>query len=130
MTRSIVASQNNGVKRAARRSKRLRSAQEIGFVKSRGKRSAGRACAVQVVAIPGGQQKTAFVVSRYYSKLAVERNRARRLLREAWRALAADVRKDCWIILRPRRAMKRAKTQDVVSELKGLLRQTGMLVGR
>jgi ribonuclease P protein component len=49
------------------------------------------------------------------------RNRARRILRAAWRELAPRVREGYDIALVAREAIRGAKTQDVVAELNGLL---------
>lgn len=53
---------------------------------------------------------------------AVQRNRARRILREAWRQVApqADERDD--VVLVARAAIGGAKTQDLVAEMTRLLR--------
>lgn len=64
--------------------------------------------------------RSAIVVSRYFSSSAVERNRVRRVIREAVRELLADCPEQ-WIVIRPRKAMRRAKTDQVREELKAQL---------
>ena len=52
---------------------------------------------------------------------AVERNRARRILRAAWRELAPRV-ENADVVLVARAAARGAKTQDLVAEMTQLLR--------
>ena len=54
---------------------------------------------------------------------AVERNRARRILKEAWRQVAAQDGIDAVLVAKP--AIRRAKTQELVAEMTELLRVGG-----
>jgi len=53
---------------------------------------------------------------------AVERNRARRILREAWRQVSSQVTDDSDAVLVARVAIRGATTQDLVAEMTDLLR--------
>ncbi|MGZ8630253.1 MAG: ribonuclease P protein component [Actinomycetota bacterium] len=53
---------------------------------------------------------------------AAERNRARRILREAWRQVSPQVTGDFDAVLVARQAIRGATTQDLVSEMSELLR--------
>jgi len=53
---------------------------------------------------------------------AVERNRARRILRAAWRALAPGVGDAYDVVLVARAGIRGARTQDLVAEMTELLR--------
>jgi ribonuclease P protein component len=53
---------------------------------------------------------------------AVERNRARRVLRAAWRETGAQLDEDD-VVLVARGAIRGAKTQDLVAEMTKLLRE-------
>jgi ribonuclease P protein component len=53
---------------------------------------------------------------------AVERNRARRILRAAWRDIAPEVGIANDVVLVARAGIRGAKTQDLVAELTELLR--------
>lgn len=68
----------------------------------------------------------AFVVSRRYSPKAVVRNRARRLLREAYRQTAADLQ-PAWLVLIPRARLQRARMQDVLADLRLACGRLGLL---
>jgi ribonuclease P protein component len=55
---------------------------------------------------------------------AVQRNRARRILRAAWREVAPQVGNDEDVVLVARVAIQGAKTRDLVAEMTELLRRT------
>lgn len=54
---------------------------------------------------------------------AVERNRARRILREAWREVAPMVGDGNDVVIVAREAIRGAKTRDLVAEMTELLRR-------
>lgn len=58
---------------------------------------------------------------------AVVRNRARRVLRAAWRELEPRVEPDSDIVLVARSAIRGSKTQDLVAELNDLLTHARVL---
>ena len=72
---------------------------------------------------PGdGPARVAMVTGRRVGN-AVVRNRARRLLREAWRTLRPEVRDDVDIVLVARGPFGDARTADLVEEIEKLLTQ-------
>jgi ribonuclease P protein component len=76
---------------------------------------------------PGtGPSRAAWVTGRRVGS-AVARNRARRLLREAWRELAARVPVGYELVLVARGPFGEAKASDVVEEVEGLLRRAGVM---
>lgn len=52
---------------------------------------------------------------------AVERNRARRVLRAAWRDVAPRMQEGWDVVLVARGSIREAKTQDLVAEMEQLL---------
>ncbi|CAN5686606.1 ribonuclease P protein component [soil metagenome] len=56
---------------------------------------------------------------------AVERNRAKRILREAWKQVSPQVTRDRDAVLVAREAIRGATTQDLVSEMIELLPPEG-----
>jgi ribonuclease P protein component len=64
----------------------------------------------------------AFVAGRRLGG-AVARNRARRLLREAWRAVEQGPSPGSDVVLVARPGIERARTQDVVTDIGDLLRR-------
>ncbi|MDT8389506.1 MAG: ribonuclease P protein component [Lentisphaeria bacterium] len=105
---------------------RLRRHADFQYIRRHGRSAVGRFCVIRVVnPAPDGCRRVAFVISRHYSKRAVDRNRARRLFRERFRLLAPRLN-DCWIEFRPRAFMLRdVKLQDVAPEIDRLLRTLG-----
>ena len=72
-----------------------------------------------VVFLAPGTGEVAFVAGRRVGG-AVERNRARRILRAAWRQMA-DGDKDTDVVLVAREAIRGARTQDLMDEMTDLL---------
>jgi len=58
---------------------------------------------------------------------AVERNRSRRRLKEAWRAAASRVRPGFDVVLVAGPAITGTKTQELAAEMEALLRAGGVL---
>jgi ribonuclease P protein component len=76
-----------------------------------------------VVFLAPGTGQVAVVASRRVGG-AVERNRARRILRTAWREIAAPSRYDA--VLVAREAVRGAHPQELMSEMSSLLRREGV----
>jgi ribonuclease P protein component len=74
-----------------------------------------------VVFLALGNGGSAFVAGRRVGG-AVERNRARRILRAAWREVAPQVGNGNDVVLVARSGIRGAKTQDLVAEMTELLR--------
>jgi len=60
---------------------------------------------------------------------AVARNRAKRLLREAARALEQRLPEDVWLVLVARKGAEKAKFSDILAELVGSLGGAGLVSG-
>jgi ribonuclease P protein component len=73
-----------------------------------------------VVFLAPGSGEVAFVAGRRVGG-AVERNRARRILRAAWRELAADDKETNDAVVVAREAIRGARTQDLMAEMTDLL---------
>jgi len=76
-----------------------------------------------VVFLAPGTGAVAFVAGRKVGT-AVDRNRARRILRAAWVDVARGVGNGYDAVLVARAAIRGAKTQDLVAEMTELLRGT------
>jgi ribonuclease P protein component len=74
-----------------------------------------------VVFLAPGTGAAAFVAGRKVGN-AVDRNRARRILRAAWLEVARGVGNGYDTVLVARTAIRGAKTQDLVAEMTELLR--------
>jgi ribonuclease P protein component len=75
-----------------------------------------------IVFVAPGTGEVAFVAGRSVGG-AVERNRARRILRESWRELALRDRDGHDIVVVARAAIRGSKTQDLIDEMNGLFRR-------
>lgn len=129
---SIVAANGSGDRPPRRRLRlcpqtRLRTRAHLDWVKQQGTREAGPLCVVSAVRPPPDTaSRVAFIVSRRYSPKAVVRNRARRLLREAYRQTVADLL-PAWVVLIPRRHLQQARMQEVLADLRNVCRRIGLL---
>jgi len=95
---------------------RLTRRDQFCLVRSKGHSSAGKYCVVNMMMMPpDGMRRAAFSISRRYSKLAVERNRARRLFREVYRRLY-DRLPTAWVVFIPRHKMLTAKMDDLLGD--------------
>jgi ribonuclease P protein component len=74
-----------------------------------------------VVFLAPGTGAAAFVAGRKVGN-AVDRNRARRILRAAWLEVAHGIGNGYDVVLVARTAIRDAKTQDLVAEMTKLLR--------
>jgi ribonuclease P protein component len=82
-----------------------------------------------VYVAPGeGPARAALVASRRVGG-AVARNRARRLLREAWRVLAPGVEEGHDLVLVARGPFGRARAPELIEEIEALLRRAGLIDG-
>jgi ribonuclease P protein component len=78
------------------------------------------------VATSEGPPRAGFVTGRKLGG-AVQRNRARRLLREAWRALVPRMRGSHDVVVVARPSIEGAKAQAVKSDLENLLARARVL---
>jgi ribonuclease P protein component len=80
---------------------------------------------VVYVAPGAGKSRAAWIAGRKVGS-AVARNRARRVLREAWNALVVEVPAGYDMVIVARPDIRGAKTQDVVEELAQTLARAGV----
>ena len=107
---------NDTVRSGFGRVSRLRNRSEIAAVRNGGQSCAGRYCVVNILQTPPDNlRRAAFSISRRYSKLAVERNRARRLFREVFSRIYGEL-PPCWVIFVPRQQMKGAGMWEVLDD--------------
>ncbi len=107
----------------AGRAGRLGRKNQFDLVRSNGTTVAGQYCVVNLLRTPPDDaSRAAFSISRRFSKLAVERNRARRLFREVYRRISQEMPK-CWVVFIPRHRMKSAKMDDVLEDTRNCVRQ-------
>ena len=109
-----------------RKSSKLQRKSEFERLKSAPFRRAGLFMAVSVAPGEGKFARFGVICSRKFSLLAVERNRARRLMWESFRLLSRRIL-PCRVVLIPRRRIKGAAQTEVMEELAKLLAAAGVL---
>jgi ribonuclease P protein component len=103
----------------------IRRAPELGAIRRRGRRYEQNLVVVYV--LPSEDlTRVGFVSSRTVGH-AVARNRARRLLREAWRGLAPRIKKAHDVVAVARSEIRGAKMQDVMSDMERALIAAGLI---
>jgi len=108
----------------SQKSARLRNSTEFRTVYENGKRFDGRLMTVFILANEFGQHRLGITASRKMARHAVKRNRAKRLIREAFRLSAGDLdalgaRYD-WVF-NARRGLLEVKADAVIAELRVLV---------
>lgn len=82
---------------------------------------------VTVLWLPAESTSCGVICSKKYSLLAVERNRARRLMWESFRLLAPHLAAPCRLLLIARRRMMGCRRQRVTAEMAHSLVKAGLL---
>jgi ribonuclease P protein component len=101
---------------------RLRLAAEFARIRAEGRAIRGAHCLVVALEAPGAPRKVAFVASRRGVGGAVQRNRARRRLREIVRRRWRTVRKEgLWLMFVAHRSVLEAPHGALVSDVERLL---------
>ena len=103
---------------------RLRNSTDFRSVYENGRRFDGRLMTVFILPNEFGQHRLGITASRKMSRLAVKRNRAKRLIREAFRQSAAEMqslRASYDWVFNTRRALLEVKAGAVLEELRGLI---------
>ncbi len=104
----------------------LRS-REFAQVNRRGRVLRGRRVLMKFIAAPDGQSRLGPIVSRRYSRRAVSRNRARRLIRETFRLLRHGFTTPIWLVVIARKHLLGCRLQDLQAEAVTLLTQAEIL---
>jgi ribonuclease P protein component len=110
------------------RDDRMRRSRDISAVKAEGSRFRGRCCILLVLARPGEPTRVGFVASRKSVGGAVQRNRARRRLREiVRRRWPRIVPQGYWMMFIALRAVLTAPHQALATDVEHQLASAGAI---
>jgi ribonuclease P protein component len=79
-----------------------------------------------VYVLPGDGTRAAFVCGRRVGS-SVHRNRARRIMREAWKAVSQELLGDHDVVFVAQPEIRGCRTGDVVSDVRKLLASAGVI---
>lgn len=113
--------------RTFKKSQRLTKGAQFRHLKENGKVLKGRYMIISVTEAVNNESKAGFTVSKHYHKTAVKRNRAKRLLKEAYRNLDFDTEQHIWLVFIVRKLMLNATQKHIKDEMQLLLKQEGLL---
>jgi len=113
------------LKYSLNKSDKLLLKSEFERLKEHGTRYASGDCVLSVSGSPDGRLRCGVICGKKFSKKAVVRNRARRLLWESFRLLKPKIA-ICHMVLIPRQPIKGRKQQEVQTSLQALLRKAGL----
>lgn len=122
---TVAALSRSAAARLARKAERLHSNAHFQELRRTGAAAAGTYLVLRHISGADGKLRVGIVTSRRYCLEAVARNRARRLLREAWRQSKAHVQ-PAWVVLLPRQPMKRAHLPQVLADLVRQVKRAGL----
>jgi ribonuclease P protein component len=106
---------------------RLKLPAEFERVRAEGKTQVGRLMLLNIMPAANGHSRLGVVSSRRFHKRAVARNRARRMMREAWRLIQPSLTAPLWVVLVARPYMLGRGAGEVQQELLAQLTKAGYL---
>jgi ribonuclease P protein component len=105
----------------------IRCRSQFAYVRKRGKAHYGRQMIATVVPAPDKCSRLGVIVSKKYNNKAVQRNRARRLMKEAYRLLRHGLTTPVWVVLVARKQIADRNLADVQGELLHVLKKASVL---
>jgi ribonuclease P protein component len=131
MTLKVNSKENTEIKQIGcatlERGETLHLKSEFGFVHNNGLKFVGRYMILISAANVDNTVRFGVICGKRYSKRAVKRNRARRLIKESFRLLKAGVKSSHNIFI-VRQRMKHAKLQEIQKEMIYLLKKADLML--
>lgn len=103
------------------KSERILKGHEFRFLKENGKSTVGKLMVLSHAPAPDGKRRLGIIVTKKFNKRAVERKRAYRIIREAYRLIKNSVTENNWLIIIARKHLHGKSASDVQKELLEML---------
>jgi len=97
------------------------------YVKKNAEVFVGRYLILQVTPAGDNKTKIGIITTKRFHKNAVERNRAKRLLRGSFRLTKGGIARPVWIVAITRKKMRNVKLDPVLREVVDLLKKANVL---
>jgi ribonuclease P protein component len=108
-------------------SDRLLKGHEFRHMRNNGRSVIGKYLVLSYAKAPDEKRRIGIIVSKKYDKKAVQRNRAYRVIREAYRLIKSQVKEDVWLVIIARSYLHKRKTLEVQQEMLRLLKQENLV---
>ena len=108
-------------------SERLLKGHEFRYMRKNGRSLIGKMMVLSYAKAQDGNRRIGIIVSKKYDKRAVQRKRASRIIREAYRLIKSRVKEDIWIVIIARNYLHNRKAFEVQQELLDLLVQENLV---
>ena len=108
-------------------SERLLKGHEFRYMRNNSTSVAGKMMILNYAKAPDGKRRIGIIVSKRYDRKAVQRKRACRIIREAYRLIKSRVKDDIWIVIVARNYLHRRKAFEVQEEILNLLKQENLV---
>lgn len=105
----------------------IRCRSQFAYVRKHGKARYGRQMIATVVPAPDQRARLGVIVSKKFNNKAVHRNRARRLMKEAYRLLRHGLTTPVWVVLIARKQLADRSLHEVQAELIWVLKKADVL---
>lgn len=103
------------------KSERVLKGHEFRYLKENGKSTVGKMMVLSHAPAPDGKRRLGIIVTKKFNKRAVKRNRAYRIIREAYRLIKESVKEDTWLVIIARKHLQGKSASDVQAEMLRLL---------
>ena len=76
---------------------------------------------------PDGKRRLGIIVTKKFNKRSVERNRAYRIIREAYRMIKENIQENTWLIIIARKHLHGKSASEVQVELLEMLKNENLI---
>ena len=109
------------------KSERVLKGHEFRYLKENGKPIVGKMMVLSHAPAPDGKRRLGIIVTKKFNKRAVKRNRAYRVIREAYRLIKDSVKEDICLVIIARKHLHGKSASEVQTELLHLLENESLV---